>query len=466
MDEKLNQYLTRLCLALALVFNLNLSLAAPIEMRVSTSASREYFVTLENSERVPMVVSLTLSDSESGSILRTTRMVVKPLTTIQHTFQLTDQETNPKRWNISFRYRPGFPVNSEPKLTLLYPIQGEVESLICQSDDGALSTHKKGDFAIDICAPLGTPVIASHEGIVMAVETSKTEGGTDLRFKVEGGNFVQLIHESGLVTYYGHLAPNTTSYKIGDRVMRGSELGRIGVTGFTAGPHIHFQATYLDQELNEQKLNPDFVNGRDEPIQIRQFNQIIDGVDYQSIKESPTARVRLNSGVEYNKYIFGKTIRWFEYYANNKIRNQFIEVLADERYYYLQELKGRFGLAIPKLGGLVFLLDSQGRFNRPHYHADFEATVPHIGIPAWLASFEADREVLRRYQIGSDVFWIFSTKDKNSSHQVFRELPDAGANYVVSTPRLAFRIPKKGGKVLFSRDGGAKWFDYKAFRMQ
>src|SRR5262249_28132286 len=54
------------------------------------------------------------------------------------------------------------------------------------------------------------------------------------------GNFVVLDHGQGLFTFYAHLQPNTVKVVRGDRVEAGQELGRLGNTGNTSAPHLHF----------------------------------------------------------------------------------------------------------------------------------------------------------------------------------------------------------------------------------
>jgi len=54
------------------------------------------------------------------------------------------------------------------------------------------------------------------------------------------GNFVVLDHGQGLFTFYAHMQPNTVKVVRGDRVEAGQELGRLGNTGNTSAPHLHF----------------------------------------------------------------------------------------------------------------------------------------------------------------------------------------------------------------------------------
>ncbi|HEX6348492.1 MAG TPA: M23 family metallopeptidase [Candidatus Dormibacteraeota bacterium] len=77
--------------------------------------------------------------------------------------------------------------------------------------------------------PEGTPVLAAAGGLVAAV-----------RFDQRGyGNYMVVDHGHGLSTLYAHL--QGADLKAGDPVFRGFRLGRLGSTGMSTGPHLHFE---------------------------------------------------------------------------------------------------------------------------------------------------------------------------------------------------------------------------------
>ncbi|HKV86603.1 MAG TPA: peptidoglycan DD-metalloendopeptidase family protein [Candidatus Dormibacteraeota bacterium] len=82
---------------------------------------------------------------------------------------------------------------------------------------------------VDIAAPLGTPVMAAADGVVVAV------GHTAVGY----GNYVVIAHGGGIATLYGHLLD--TNVVVGQVVVRGQQVGREGSTGFSTGPHVHFE---------------------------------------------------------------------------------------------------------------------------------------------------------------------------------------------------------------------------------
>ncbi|TFV61115.1 M23 family metallopeptidase [Mycobacterium sp. PS03-16] len=81
---------------------------------------------------------------------------------------------------------------------------------------------------IDIAGPIGTPILAASDGVV--IDVGPTAGY---------GAWVKLRHADGTVTLYGHL--NTWSVSVGERVMAGDQIATMGNRGNSTGPHLHFE---------------------------------------------------------------------------------------------------------------------------------------------------------------------------------------------------------------------------------
>lgn len=88
---------------------------------------------------------------------------------------------------------------------------------------------------VDLAAPLGTPVLAAADGIVVSVAHTR----------VGYGNYVMIAHGGGVITLYAHLMD--TYVNVGDRVTRGKRIGSEGSTGLSTGPHLHFEVRINDQ---------------------------------------------------------------------------------------------------------------------------------------------------------------------------------------------------------------------------
>jgi murein DD-endopeptidase MepM/ murein hydrolase activator NlpD len=98
---------------------------------------------------------------------------------------------------------------------------------------------------VDYGAPTGTPVSAIADGTVVMAQWN---GGY--------GNFVQIRHSGGLVSCYGHLSRYGPGVKSGRSVRQGQTVGYVGTTGFSTGPHLHFEVRQGGKPVNPLKVIP------------------------------------------------------------------------------------------------------------------------------------------------------------------------------------------------------------------
>lgn len=88
-----------------------------------------------------------------------------------------------------------------------------------------------GYNGIDFGAPIGTPVYAAADGIVIIARYGGWNGGY--------GNYIVVTHPNGTQTLYAHLSMLTVSQ--GEAVKRGEVIGAVGSTGKSTGSHLHFE---------------------------------------------------------------------------------------------------------------------------------------------------------------------------------------------------------------------------------
>ena len=96
------------------------------------------------------------------------------------------------------------------------------------------SFHK----GIDIAGDIGDDVIAAMDGYITYAEFN--DGGY--------GNLIIIEHKDNMKTYYGHLS--SFNVKVGDSVKKGDIIGEIGSTGFSTGPHLHFELRVDNNPVN------------------------------------------------------------------------------------------------------------------------------------------------------------------------------------------------------------------------
>ena len=94
--------------------------------------------------------------------------------------------------------------------------------------------------SIDFIADEETPVLAAGDGIVIFIKDSSNIGGPN-PFYWEHTNFIVIVHSNGEYSRYDHLSYNSSKVIVGQRVRAGEEIARVGMTGYTYLPHLHFQ---------------------------------------------------------------------------------------------------------------------------------------------------------------------------------------------------------------------------------
>lgn len=117
--------------------------------------------------------------------------------------------------------------------------------------EGASTWHK----AIDIAAPLGTAVRAAMPGKIVEV-TKGYNGGY--------GNTVSVDHGNGIITKYHHMQDGSIDgVSVGQEVTAGQQIGAIGSTGNSSGPHLDFQVVKDGDFVDPRKYIPGYGTGND-----------------------------------------------------------------------------------------------------------------------------------------------------------------------------------------------------------
>jgi murein DD-endopeptidase MepM/ murein hydrolase activator NlpD len=101
-------------------------------------------------------------------------------------------------------------------------------------------------WGVDYGAPVGTPVMATADGVVVFMGK---KGG--------GGNTVELRHANAYTTAYLHLSRFRRGLRAGARVSQGDVIGYVGTTGLTTGPHLDYRVTRDGRYINPTTIGRD-----------------------------------------------------------------------------------------------------------------------------------------------------------------------------------------------------------------
>lgn len=115
---------------------------------------------------------------------------------------------------------------------------------------------RKEHMGLDFTAPIGTPVMATADGVIV---TATAGNGY--------GNQIEIDHGYGFVTKFAHLSE--FKVKVGDEVKRGDLIALTGNTGLSSGPHLHYEII-----KNGEKIDPvDYFYQDLSPKEYEQFRK-------------------------------------------------------------------------------------------------------------------------------------------------------------------------------------------------
>ncbi len=120
----------------------------------------------------------------------------------------------------------------------LWPVWGRITSRFGDTRINPESGGARPHMGLDIAAPKGTSIVAPAAGVV-------TAAGREPQY----GLMIALNHGHGYSTVYGHLQQILVT--VGQKVEEGQQIGIVGSTGSSSGPHLHYEV-----RLNGRYLNP------------------------------------------------------------------------------------------------------------------------------------------------------------------------------------------------------------------
>ncbi|MFA6617520.1 MAG: M23 family metallopeptidase [Candidatus Neomarinimicrobiota bacterium] len=124
-----------------------------------------------------------------------------------------------------------------------YPDKAPVSGPITQKFSSGTRKH----YAIDIGGKIGDPIVAAADGFVVF------SGWTP-----ELGNMVVISHPDDYITVYGH--NDRLKVRERQRVKKGDIIALLGETGYSMGPHLHFEVWHHGIALDPQMIVPEYMN--------------------------------------------------------------------------------------------------------------------------------------------------------------------------------------------------------------
>lgn len=125
---------------------------------------------------------------------------------------------------------------------------------VSQGYHGETSHKGLSAYAVDFPVPVGTPIYAAREGIVVGSEGSSNLGGGTPEYR-KFANYVIIEHSDGTMGNYYHLKQGGAVAVIGQKVAKGDLIGYSGNTGYSSGPHLHFSVSKVDPVSMRRPMN-------------------------------------------------------------------------------------------------------------------------------------------------------------------------------------------------------------------
>jgi murein DD-endopeptidase MepM/ murein hydrolase activator NlpD len=121
-----------------------------------------------------------------------------------------------------------------------YKLPISLDNLISIDNHSSPAHLGRLENAVDFVAPENTIVLAAAPGTVTYVKDDSDIGGPSVNFW-DYSNFISIKHQNEEYTRYDHLLFGSSKVSVGDIVTTGQEIAKVGMTGFTYLPHLHFQ---------------------------------------------------------------------------------------------------------------------------------------------------------------------------------------------------------------------------------
>ncbi len=195
----------------------------------SLLAQRDEIKSLEN-EALLIQQQLSHQQAVYQAQAETQRQIIQRLQSDRRTLELAEArlEQDSRRIASLIQSRTEGEVTLPPGNGALgYPVQGVVTSTFGWRIHPILG-YEKFHSGIDFGADYGTPIYAAQAGTVILAEWY---GGY--------GNTIVIDHGNGITTLYAHI--ETLYVQVGETVQRGQLIAGVGSTGFSTGPHLHFE---------------------------------------------------------------------------------------------------------------------------------------------------------------------------------------------------------------------------------
>ncbi|MDR2009294.1 MAG: peptidoglycan DD-metalloendopeptidase family protein [Bacteroidales bacterium] len=171
--------------------------------------------------------------------------------------------------------------NSMRKTFLKAPLEyTRVSSRYSTSRMHPIFNQAREHLAVDFAAPMGTPIFAASDGTIVG-----------RAYGTGAGYYITIRHNSVYTTVYMHLS-KFGKYNIGEYVSQGDIIGYVGSTGWSTGPHLHYEIHENGRKIDPLSFEPppaepvDSANIERFQIEKRKWIDWVKNIELKSVVES------------------------------------------------------------------------------------------------------------------------------------------------------------------------------------
>lgn len=192
----------------------------------------EYVVKVMENDMVVLEETITVSDRDFHIQHLVIDKTIASSTRNDAAYDEYNKYFPPSRATSTFEYK-GSP--------FILPVGGRLSTEYGETRHVNGSPTSYRHSGLDIASPQGTPIVATNDGLVtLSMHLTLT------------GNTIVIDHGQGIFSTHFHL--HERFVEKGDTVLSGEQIGTVGTTGFSTGPHLHFTMSYYSQNIEPGEL--------------------------------------------------------------------------------------------------------------------------------------------------------------------------------------------------------------------
>ncbi|MGM0370357.1 MAG: M23 family metallopeptidase, partial [Bacillota bacterium] len=240
----------------------------PIEIDYEEVATGEYKFYARNQNYAPYQIKLSFQQLRNMNLDINLPYygVIEPRADGQYLFTAKVQDGKKHQFKYQYQYLLGDPDQSEPDGSLyLFPYTHGEKYKLSQGYNGSYS--HQNTLALDFAMDRGTKIRAARDGRVVQVKEDSNTGGASERYN-EYANYITIYHSDGTFAKYVHLQYNGARVRVGDKVTAGQLIGYSGNTGWSQGPHLHFEV-FKAVKMGQQTVATKFQNRKRRGIRVQ-----------------------------------------------------------------------------------------------------------------------------------------------------------------------------------------------------